>query len=69
VTSIELFHRDPLAEIDPVETRRHSRPARMANRGDRGRLVDHREQVPPEQVAQHILHVRHHERGELGAGE
>ena len=60
--------RDPLPEIHPVDARRHRRPARVPDRRHRRRLVHQRHQLPAEQVAEHVLHVRHDEGGDGADG-
>ena len=54
-------HGNRLVEVEPVDDLRHRGPAGVPDRGDRGRLVHQRHQVAAEEIAQHVLHVRHHE--------
>jgi hypothetical protein len=58
-----------MMKVEPVDGLGHRRAAGMPDRRDRRRLIHQRHEMAAEQIAQHILHVGHHEGGDLSPGE
>jgi hypothetical protein len=54
-------------KVEPVNAAGDRRPPRMPDRGDRRGLVDQGHKIATEEVAQNVLHVRHHQDRDLAA--